>query len=326
MPLPTLAKTWEFDVNIAAASSTADETDCDETLLAMKNALTNGGAFTAPWSVVSSSNGTVANSSDNWSTVADIVHNTAGNAHSWIVLEAPVGDIQICINTGWSSSLPERMEVVWSPTAGFTGGTTTNRPTATDEQILSAATANIFPTTTFNSTVHCLISSDGEETRLFVMIGGATYIALITSELANTPTGFTDPSFIYYGGTGGGDMLKIAALWNNGAPRMNDGGAFTVRFSGEGVMTGANANTFDLFSSYPVDNAYSAEWHMGPIGIWGISGQPQAGKLGDIPDLWWGQEAVNTGDQYPSSGTLYQFAQLGDLVIPWDSSSVIATS
>jgi len=327
MALPALQKTWEHSVNIAAASSTADETDVDETLLAMKNALVDGVTFTAPWSIVSSSNGTTADASDNWTTIADIVHNTAGNAHSWIVLEAPVGDVQICLNTGWNNTIPERIEVVVSLSGAFTGGSTTNRPTASDEVIASTSTTNILPTTTFNSTVHCSISDDGEQTRLFVMISGVVYITLIVGELADTPTGLTDPSFVIYAGVGSAsDMLSISNIWNNCVLRCNDGGAFTVRLSGEAVQVGTTAGSFDLFSSYPVDNAFSAEWHMGPVGVWGVSGSPQAGKVGNLPDVWWGQENVNTGDQYPSTGTLYQFVQLGDLIFPWDSTTVALTS
>lgn len=322
MPLPVLSKTWEFDLNIAAATSTADEDDCDTTILAVKNALTNV-AFTNPWTVVSSSDSVTADSNDNWANIGDIVHASAPTAHSWIVLEAPVGDLQICFDTGFSSSLPERWGVYISFEDGFTGGTTTNRPTATDELEVSNVSTNIFPTSTFTSKVHCSISDDGEQTRLFVCIAGNVTISLIAGELADT-TGLADPTFCHWlpVNDGTSNILDLNDLWNNQTSRFNNSGTNTLfRFTGECIQVGGADVNFQNFTGFAAANVHSGGFHLSPIGAAGSDGTAWSGKLGNIPDLWWGQDVNNTGDQYPASGTLYQFTQFGVFVTPWDSTN-----
>lgn len=323
MALPTLSKTWEHSVNTAAATSTADEDDCDATILAMVNALIDGGTFTVPWTVVASSDSVTADASNNWLDIGDIVHAAAPTAHSWIVLEAPTGDLQICFDTGFTNSLPERWGVYVSFTAGFTGGTTTARPTATDEFELSAASTNIFPTSTFNSKVHCTISDDGEQTRLFVNIGGNTIIALIVGELADTD-GLVDPTAIIWGPITNGvsETLDLFQLWSGCRTLFNDAGTVAAfRCSGEAVQNGTSDTTFQSLVGFNATNAQNGEWHLGPVGAWGPQGTAQAGKLGNLPDLFWGSETNHTGDQYPDVGTTFQFTQFGVFVVPWDSTN-----
>lgn len=318
MALPTLSKNWEFSVNIAAASSTDDETDCDETILAMKDALTDGVTFTVPWTVALSSDGTTTDASDLWADIGDIVHAAAPTAHSWIVLEAPSG-FQLCFDTGFTNSLPERWGVYYSPSGGFSGGSTTARPTASDEVELSSSTTAIFPTTTFDSKVHCIMSDDGEETRLFVMVGGVTLLALITSELASAD--IPDPTFIHFASVGAGEMLGTSGLWNNGVTRIVDGAAAVeARYTAECIMTSSSLSTFRAFASYTVANPWTSEFHIAPVGVGGPIGTSQQGKVGNVPDLWWGQQVNNTGDQYPAppDTPLQQFTQFGVFVVPWN--------
>src|SRR5512137_2583886 len=77
-------KTWQYDVNhtVVGASMAAISA---EVLLGIKQAMC--GFASNPWTVVASSNAVVANGSDNWNTVADIVWALSPGAHSWIVLE-----------------------------------------------------------------------------------------------------------------------------------------------------------------------------------------------------------------------------------------------
>lgn len=82
------------------------------------------------WTIVRSNNGTTASAADNIATAADL-----SNVNSWFVLADPGGVRQLCFaRTGNSSNHYWRF--LYSVAAGFTGGTTAARPTATDEKIV----------------------------------------------------------------------------------------------------------------------------------------------------------------------------------------------
>jgi hypothetical protein len=80
--MPTLQRTWTTDQNNAPSDQSSTGAQVAEVLLTFKNALK-----TAGWTVTQSSDGSTADSNDNWSVVGDITNGTG--AHSWIVLKSP---------------------------------------------------------------------------------------------------------------------------------------------------------------------------------------------------------------------------------------------
>jgi hypothetical protein len=50
------------------------------------------------------------------------------------------------------------------------------------------------------------------------------------------------------------------------------------------------------------------------------------GRLGSPSDIWWGLSALSDGDQYPDVAPLRQFVQVGDIILPWNSSTVMSTT
>lgn len=86
------------------------------------------------WTVVGSSNGSAAglDAVDRWGSsfnAANIVRNTNGNAHSWIVLRNAANGYDICIDMNSVSNGQFALTAV-KTSQGFTGGTTTSRPQA----------------------------------------------------------------------------------------------------------------------------------------------------------------------------------------------------
>jgi hypothetical protein len=143
MALPVLAKTWEFNVNNTIVA-TSRYNFYRTVLLFIKNTFI--GFTNNPWTVVGSSDGISADdipntSNDYWNVISDLDWNTAGNAHSWIVLER-VDGAQICLDCNDTTSYPYRIDAYFSPAGTFTGGTTTNRPTYTDAVYMSLSEGN----------------------------------------------------------------------------------------------------------------------------------------------------------------------------------------
>ena len=166
MALPVLAKTWQFQVNGTLPMLPGSKALIQNTALvfAIKNGLVGFG--TAPWVVRYSCNsvtaGTAGDGVDRWATVANLVWNNAGAAHSWMVLRQTgihsTYEILLSLEPLSSTNL-----IVAQSDVGFTGGTTTARPTATDEYILG--TANMTPSILTTIRTHFMQSTDGAKSR-----------------------------------------------------------------------------------------------------------------------------------------------------------------
>lgn len=81
------------------------------------------------WTVVSSSNGVTSGASDLWTSTGSMVRAAAGVAHSWIVLQNTTLGVYMIID--YVGTLNYACDVIVSIDAP-TGGTTLNRPTATN--------------------------------------------------------------------------------------------------------------------------------------------------------------------------------------------------
>jgi hypothetical protein len=104
----------------------------------------------ASWTVIASSNGIVANTSDNWNGLSDITSADAGVAHSWIVLQSPTGmlpnsgSMQFLIDCSASAAVAtELVRPVWTHSGSpFTGSfiSTLNPPGVPTQGIDSTGT------------------------------------------------------------------------------------------------------------------------------------------------------------------------------------------
>ena len=116
MALPTLLKTWQFNVNNIIVSQDED-TSYPEALFTIKEALT--GFASNPWTVVASSDGSTADETDRWIDQGDV--NWGTGAHSWIVLQNVNGQ-QILFDPDYSAtSNPEDINIEVSMGGNFTG-------------------------------------------------------------------------------------------------------------------------------------------------------------------------------------------------------------
>lgn len=347
---PSLVKTWQFDVNQrisqSAVSTTVHQSDI---LMAIKDSLI--GFASNPWTVQYSSNagnngaasaasgaaGVAGDGVDRWATSAaqganttcDINYQAAGSRHSWIVLRQTglATNYEICIDCGHAlAGQPGTVTVAISYSAGFTGGTATDRPTATDETVVINGGAIFNSATNVDHILHAWQSTDGACTRLMLWNGGSTNSALwIMDKVQDPPSGWTYPHMtLMLGNT----AATYANLRNSSNCRSYGLGAtprFTYPMTGEwsGVFGSPNPGLLaeqSLISTQP--NSFDGSWSIFPIGL-ASSAAGNVGRLGSMYDLWWRPAGANYCDTFPNDSSARRLVALGDLIFPWKNDSTV---
>jgi hypothetical protein len=325
MTLPTLDKTWEFDLNNVLNSGVA-VTNIKDALLALKTAIVAAG-----WSVVASSDAVAYGNSDKWIDTGDLVWNTAANARSWCELQADFGlnvfRVLLECQTSSVASYPGSLKVSVAQDA-FTGGTTTVSPTSTSETIISTAASSaatqFFPNNTTQTVWHSINSDDHECFRWILCQSSKATSFLIFDRMKNPLV--TEPN----------EYVAAAKKWANSATdkttlaNFNTAAGLAAWDSGNGAVSyymtvefcGTTPITTGLNGVNPDDGS---AWPLCPIGLVTLTDTSFAyGRNGEIYDLWWGCSSAApgpiTGSAYDGAGSL-EFAQFGHLVFPWDGAT-----
>lgn len=327
MALPTLVKTWQISSNNRIVAPNDETQIFQELLFGVKEALVGFGSN--PWTVPLSSDSVEVVNGDLWAVSEDLVWDSPGDPHSWIVLENVEG-VQILLDLINSSTQPHRMDAFASLSAGFSGGTASNRATASDEFRLDAAggldSTGVFPWARSNNSgdidkiYNVWHANDGTATRVIIFEAGDGVSYWEISKLIDPRANHTVPYVVGLVGSNS-DIL--------GSPLTNDNGRL---YSREGdtsfeMSYYGRTNSADLIIDSPeasVAEELDGDPFLDEVGVVGRSGGGR-GPKGRVPDLWWGQhQLVNTGDQYPGDGT-GQLVQLNKIVCPWDG-TVLETS
>jgi len=332
MALPTLVKTQQTTRNNTVTARGGAGYTKLQTMHQIKLILcgTAGAATTGLWTVVSSSNAYVQNpgsinqgtasTGDNWGTGANIngpdaVDDTWGARFPWIVLQQSAlggGTAQICI------SLPSMNDstgtLVFSPSAGFTGGTVSARPTATDEFIVINATG-IHSGVDVQHQIHAWQSSDGEFTRVVVWRGGTNMcLSFGVEKPQDVVTGWTNPCFAWGIGGGAGIPLTYAVMNTNAGFAKGKGSAlFQINFTCEAFGSTMFPNLTDIGT---VVNSFDSAWPFFGIGI-GSTTLNHKGRHGSLFDLWYKPVSVNDADTFPNDANDRKFVAFGPLIMPW---------
>lgn len=341
MSLPTLQKSWQFSVNrtIAKVGTNWTATTAD-LLFQIKDALTGFGS--SPWTVAYSCNGTTAGTAgdgvDRWASNANVVVSAAlTTAHSWMVLKQAgvgAGNIQILLNASPVSSgdlsrgLALIAAISWN--SGFSGGTTTSRPTASDEVVLvnSGVYSSSLGGTGYGDPRQCFLhvmqSTDGENTR-FVVMSESTAIWLLCVETP-TPRGLSisNPVVTLHGAVqtsaawpqAGWTAQSLCTVANATVKMPIAGTKYDMWCTMEGDASGLMHNRANVGANA---NDLTSEWPMFPIGF-ACATTGARGIIGSIKDMWFGSSGVPNGDTYDASSRT--FAQFGQVIVPWDGTNV----
>ena len=343
---PVIERTWE-QVELALAAQGSQLATEQNLVYQIVQALTNAGSFTTPWQIRGSSNSVTASllalgaagPGTGWAAPASLVWAGGAAPHSWIVLRkttwggASAGahpEILISCNYGISDYL-----YVWfSPNAGFTGGSTTLDPTATDAVPLflggtqyltfgangtnQAYTVDVFQT---NDSADAL----GACTRV-VIRWGTIASGFWSFETPKQPvTGWTYPVTSMILGTNTGvTPLVHGNLYQNISPTY---GLSPLPVNGKTPLqffwTGESIGTGLLTTLLGAPNDLSGKYPMMPCGLnvpaSGSGASPSsAGRLGMFFDIWWGVSTLPYAQQYAGAAP-HAFTQFGELIFPWPS-------
>ncbi len=208
MSIPTLDKTWQFSVNNNRKPFGTASAWAANLVREIKDNLI--GFSLNPWILEYSSDSVAAGSAgdnvDRWTEDSDVVF--AAGDHSWVVLKQSgiLSNFQICWDLNAANSTDTTMVV--SPSAGFTGGTISARPTATDEYVIGSATDwGIGDGTRETFSYHMMMSTDGECTRVIFVQGDGAYggvSGLWSFDKPKNPvSGWTNPWIALYANSSG---------------------------------------------------------------------------------------------------------------------------
>jgi hypothetical protein len=321
MGLPSLSKTWQFNVNNQVTAQGTALADNRKILRAIKNAMigfaTN--AWTVRYSCDSSVAGTAGDGVDRWAADSNLVWANAGSAHSWIVLrQAGISStFEVLISCEGASGTGVNLVLAVS-TAGFTGGSTTARPTATDENVLiNAASWNSGTDTSSRWSV--MQSSDGQCTRVIVSQSASQCAIWIFDKPQNPTSGWSNPYIalgFYSAGSAPANNTYFSTTVASAILRMRSGSTTgNCTFTVEGI---ANALPYDTAIGN-IANEIDSSWDMWPLAFACLTTGIR-GRHGSFFDLYMGSNSAANLDTYPNDGS-NQFVQLFGLIFPWNGST-----
>lgn len=320
MALPTLIKTWQISRNISCPPAGSTLAKARFQMRTLKNTLIGFGS--GAWTVRGSSSSVAAgmDSVDRWAADADLVWNNSGSAHSWIVLRQTgiATNFELCIDL--NQTFERSGSIIVSPAAGFTGGSTTARPTATDEIVL-INNAEIQPEFDVQSYLNVWQSTDGSACRIVLWQANIQRMFWLFEKPRNPRASWANPSFsIVMSSAGGSSQAIFSNLFRAYASALGRSriGTTTALMT----CTGETAQAGFLPSTSPTAtsaNEIDLAWDMYPIGL-ATDTVGVRGRHGLLHDIWWAPTSVGQGDTAPNDSADRQFVKMGDLWLPWHPS------
>lgn len=350
MPTPTIVGDWRFQVSqsIAGANSSAFR---QSLLLALANSLRGLGSWTddegvadtvdTPWTIVSSSDSTVAGAADHWDAAGDLVWNAEASAHSWAVFThadffGTANPLHMLLVCGPNATINATLGIVFSR-VGFTGGSTTARPTATDEHIarpIAGTVATAGWQGDDNNTaasvacrLHVLMTANGRRFKVF-MTRASLCIAQWSLFDCEADAGWTEAYLFKLASAdfASGAEAEVLTETNedNGASRLwyaNEAGGvgdFTAEIAipYHGVSLSASVMTLAL-------NGFNGGWLPLQVPLIGLSPATVA-PIAIVPDCWFARAAAGTGSPGEDVDTeTDRFMQFGIYLVPWNDSTIV---
>lgn len=335
--------TWASDVNRTVADQSTTQRLGQWELWYLVESLKGsiGGLTSGLWTTYYSCNGTTAGTAndgvDRWSTTftaANLVRNSStSGARSWFVLKSPDALGPIYMTVDYIGANDSTAAFYFSKSAP-TGGSTTARPTATDEW---GYTAHAFTDNSIanNHRVNMHLSSRGDWWFGPTRNGLANFYAAFSCfKLQETASADLHPAFTVFvdsnalsSGTGflaNPSPDSTATVGGNTNTRNKarnfDGSALPTWFlavpaSAWGITVGSSVLTTGNSSAANVSDGTYNDFPCYVLGV-----NPHAEKKGRLPDVLWASATPAVGSTRPAS-TPYEYVKIGQMWWPWVSSS-----
>lgn len=326
MSVPAKDKTWAFAKNQLITAQGTGLATAKRILRTEKNSML---AFASnPFTVKASCNGVTAGNLttpaggdlvDRWTTDADIVFANAGSAHSWFVFKMPGnGSAEVLISCEQAAPNGDHRTIYLSPANGFTGGSTTARPTATDEvPIVLDVSGWAGSDATFR--LQQLLSTDGKEYRMGLFSGGALVAVLFIGRGKPSPiipAGWTNDIW-GYAATGATALdYNILSIVAAGPAKSRAAGVtMSLFFTGEGW---GSANFLGV-RRLSGPNELTSSPAESPLPAMGLASETSgcSGRHAEVYDVRWAITANANNTTYPEDASNL-WAQWGDVAVPND--------
>ena len=331
MALPILTKTWNFNVNQTFTSP--DQISSVRNLyFNIKQSLKNSGG----WQVVASSNGSVANTNDNWTSTSSL-NWSGGGPRSWIILKHPTNNSQFLMDlinsgAGWASLASYYSRNGWNVSGALSTSSLPSPIDTGDSNTIFSNGNYVFDNTTFNFALHYMYSTDGYCHRIIVYSSDIPIFCIIldtpeTSYNASwAPTSpqpstamVIHPVFPTYGIV---NVMTLANFYTNSYMKTRVGPVGSTAAQNISLYLSAEGyNSNLLVNGLKIPNDLTGEYPMLETGLVSTS-TPYLGKIGRLPDLWFGVTNLIGSPSYPDDGSA-QFVQHGCIITPWNGSTML---
>ncbi len=328
MALPTLTKTWQYEINYVASGASNEDKDRDAVLW-MKNTLL--GWALSPYTVAGSCDSVAfgMDGVDRWTSPSSLVWGTG--ARSWFVFNMPVGGGQLCFEL---YLYPRYGTLVFSPDGLFTGGSATARPTADDE----VCTENYHwvdrAYTENRILLHMLQTTDGKECVFISIRNGAVKGGFIFGSVSHAEPDWDLPYFFWKQDAWGSDdreRFSYVELMDHansvgGAKEASTGDAgntFAVDFCVEG--DGPTAMV-PIGEAHPGRNLISGKYPLAALSLMSTDALA-AGVKCLVPDLYVTAQPLKSGASFEDDPFTpeYKWIVFGNLVVPWNGTLPLVT-
>lgn len=330
-----LEREHAFYVNNALAAQATATRHAQKLMLGFHGAFLGSGSWTsktsavvtlptvANWTVVGSSNSTAAglDGVDRLTTSTNFVWANAGSAHSWVVYRR-YDDSQVCIDMSNSSAI-SGITVVVSPTGVFTGGTTTNRPTAAD-QYVPINNAAWGEGNNAATNWHVIKTTDGKQVIVLQDRNGWAVNMWICDNLADPNENWQSPVTFGIVGTSAtapsNQQITPTAVFGTAG--------FSARSTANMVMSvvAPNVITTRITDSavLQVTSSISGKSQIYGIGLISTT-TGSVGFNGRLADVFIGRGGQTDGRWYGTSSLDRAWAQFGVIVLPWNQTMPATT-
>jgi len=289
MALPTLSKTWVFNLNNAQAAQGSVLACNQAVMFALVNALIATGKWAVYYSCSSTVAGAAGDGVNRWASPANLVWNAAGTPHSWMVLRntsLASGNYQLLLELG-TDGVNFYLTAKKSNNAGFTGGSTTAVPTATDQ--INILVGNNWGQLSVNAAMRWSVevSNDGQCTRVILASQGTARGFWLIEQLGSPEAGITYPTAEYIVGNSGGAATPTLGSW--------------VCNPVVGVSSASSTIGYESqLTTLPSPSSFTGNWPMCQCALDGNVAN-MYGRLGLMQDLWIGTTSAASGDSYPGA-------------------------
>lgn len=309
---PVLLKAWQRPIQVSLPTQTTAAIQAGLAVVAMKNAYID--ATKSQWRLKGCSNSVSFNMSGSDLLINDtnIVAATSG-AHSWFVLRNQVTGQEFCVDFNQANN--QSFLTAMSVAAGFTGGSTSARPTATDEATIGVANSWFVGANVGRFRLICMHSTDGKLAYGFILYQAAIVSAWCFGEALPHHGSWPTP---YIGILQGANALGSSAL--NTSTRF-DSTDQIMAYAAAGPMllrwTRAYTRGTILEVFQTARPSRSDKWQCWPIGLACVNA-PRRGRHGRMIDMFRIPNSIPAGWIFPSSDHASALISIGiGWAVPW---------